>query len=94
MTSATTISFEKFDAFQQARSRQEDIAATLVARGWGYRLPLRDHRCWQSIQLKASTRATGFIYVTREGEIRAGYTMRESRAVTETLRRQMLGEEE
>ena len=72
---------------------QEQVAALLVARGWAVRKPLKEHRCWKTIELKAINDGCGFLYVTEAGEIRAGHTMRESRRVGPQTRRRMLGEE-
>jgi hypothetical protein len=71
---------------------QEQIAALLVARRWAERKLLRQHRCWQTIELKSINDGCGNLYVTKAGEIRCGHTMRESRRVGPQARLRMLGE--
>jgi hypothetical protein len=71
---------------------QEQIAALLVARRWAERLPLREHRCWRSIQLVSLNqcdcarpgecrKGRGYIYFTAAGEILSGHTRREAKRV-------------
>lgn len=74
-------------------TRQEEVAALLVARGWAVRKPLKEHRCWKTIELKSINDGCGNLYVTEAGEILSGHTRREARRVGPQTRRRMLGED-
>jgi hypothetical protein len=49
--------------------------------------------CWTTIQLKAINAGAGFVYVTKDGEIRTGHTLRGSQRVGPQTRRHMLGDD-
>jgi len=58
---------------------QRRLADALVALGWAHRKPLAQTRCAVTIELASVNR--GNYYVTRQGHVLHGYTVREAQPI-------------
>lgn len=70
----------------------EEIAAELVANGYARRLPRTVTACWETLELEATPDGWGKLFVSKDGEILVGHSLRRSRPVSARFRRMAIGE--